>query len=233
MLRRCICTPRSKVAIRIWNPQRLSRSLSTQLIPPAFPDITIMPEYRRTFIPGGSYFLTLTTYNRTPLFQSPENISRLRTAIKTVKLEMPFDIVGAVTLPDHLHFIWTLPPDDERYSIRVGRLKALFTRLLPTNLQPATILPKSRRERRERGVWQRRFWEHTLRDEDDMQRHLDYIHYNPVKHGYVRCPHLWQSASFHQWVKNGGYSSNWCCTCEERRPKIPDFTDIGRSVGEL
>ena len=192
-----------------------------------------MPEYRRAYVSGGSYFLTLLTYNRTPLFQAPENIPRIREAIKMVKSEMPFDILGAVTLPDHLHFIWTLPPDDVAYPIRVGRLKALFTRMLPTNQRPATALPKSRRKRRESGVWQRRYWEHALRDEEDFQRHLDYIHYNPVKHGYAQCPHSWPSSSFHQWVKNGGYNLNWCCRCEEKRPQVPDFTDIEQSVGEL
>ena len=192
-----------------------------------------MPGYRRTYVSGGSYFLTLLTYNRTPLFQAPENISRLREAIKMVKSEMPFDILGAVTLPDHLHFIWTLPPDDVAYPIRVGRLKALFTRMLPTNQRPATTLPKSRRKRRESSVWQRRFWEHALRDQEDFQRHLDYIHYNPVKHGYAQCPHVWPSSSFHRWVKNGGYSPDWCCTCDERNPKIPDFAGIEESMGEL
>ena len=192
-----------------------------------------MPEYRRTHIPGGKYFLTLLTYNRAPLFKTPENVARLREAIKIVKAEMPFDILGAVILPDHLHFIWALPPDDEAYPTRVGRLKALFTKQLPINQRPVTSLPKSRRKRRETGVWQRRFWEHALRNEEDFKRHLDYIHYNPVKHGYSRCPHSWPSSSFHQWVEKGGYSSDWCCRCEERLPKIPDFTHIERSVGEL
>ena len=192
-----------------------------------------MPEYRRTYVPGGSYFLTISTYNRAPIFRTPENISRLREAIKIVKTDMPFDIVGAVTLPDHLHFIWTLPPEDERYPIRVGRLKSVFTKLLPHNHHPVINLPKSRRKRRESGVWQRRFWEHTLRDEEDFQRHLDYIHYNPVKHGYARCPHAWPSSSFRQWVKKGGYKWDWCCTCEERMPDIPNFTDIEPIVGEL
>ena len=192
-----------------------------------------MPKYRRAYVPGGSYFLTLVTYNRTPLFRSPENVPRLRDAMRIVKSEMPFEIAGAVTLPDHLHFLWTLPSDDNAVPIRVGRLKTLFTKSLPANQRPAAILPKSWRKRRESGVWQRRFWEHTLRDEEDFQRHLDYIHYNPVKHGYARCPHSWTSSSFHQWVAKGGYDLSWCCRCDAKRPKIPNFTDIERTVGEV
>jgi putative transposase len=191
-----------------------------------------MPEYRRPYIPGGSYFLTLVAYNRNPLFQVPENISRLRAAIKTVKSERPFEIAGAVVLPDHQHFIWTLPPGDTAYSMRVGRLKALFTKSLPAEQRSAQALPNSHRKRRESGVWQRRFWEHALRDEEDFQRHLDYIHYNPVKHGYAQCPHSWPFSSFHQWVQKGAYTANWCCTCNEKPPEIPDFTEIESRVGE-
>ena len=191
-----------------------------------------MPKYLRSYVPGGSYFLTLVTYNRNPVFRELENISRLRIALKTVKSEMPFEIAGAVTLPDHLHFIWSLPPEDDAYSIRVGKLKALFTKSLPPSPRLDHDRSNSRRRHRERNVWQRRFWEHALRDEEDFQRHLNYIHYNPVKHGYAQCPHLWASSSFHKWVRRGGYTADWCCKCENKRPPIPDFENIEGSVGE-
>ena len=191
-----------------------------------------MPKYLRSYVPGGSYFLTLVTYDRNPVFRAPENISRLRSALKSVKSEMPFEIAGAVMLPDHLHFIWSLPTGDEDFSRRVGRLKALFTKSLPAASPPEQNISISRRKHRESNVWQRRFWEHTLRDEEDLQIHLDYIHYNPVKHGYAQCPHLWSASSFNHWVKNGGYTADWCCTCNHKYPKIPDFGSIESHVGE-
>jgi REP element-mobilizing transposase RayT len=93
-----------------------------------------MPDYRRAYTPGGAIFLTLVTFNRRPIFAEPDNVKRLRQAAATVKAEMPFDITAAVILPDHIHFVWTLPPDDDNYSKRVGRLKVLFTRSLKGSL---------------------------------------------------------------------------------------------------
>lgn len=191
-----------------------------------------MPEYRRAYVPGGIFFLTLVTYHRTPLFSEPENISRLRLAIAKTRTEKPFEITGAVVLPDHIHFLWTLPPNDSAYSQRVSRMKILFTRSLrgrrslPQNVSP------SRRKHRESDVWQRRFWEHTITDEADLERHLDYIHYNPVKHGLVSCPHLWQYSSFHRWVERDTYKVDWGCTCGGRQQQIPDFAEIAEKVGE-
>lgn len=116
-----------------------------------------MPRYRRAFVPGGTFFLTLVTYNRTPLFANEENISRLRAALVTVKSEMPFEIEGAVILPDHLHFLWTLPSDDTNYSARVGRLKVLFTRAFRGKGKLPQNVSASRQTHRESDVWQRRF----------------------------------------------------------------------------
>lgn len=175
-----------------------------------------MAEYRRKYLPGGTFFLTLVTYNRTPLFANPENVSHLRNAIATTRAEMPFEITAAVVLPDHLHFLWTLPPTDTNYSQRVGRLKVLFTQ----SLRSKQALPQvsiSRRKHRESDVWQRRFWEHTIRDQADLSNHLNYIHYNPVKHGFVSCPHLWQYSSFDRWVRLGKYAADWRCCCGGRK----------------
>jgi putative transposase len=192
----------------------------------------LMPNYRRFYLPGGTFFLTIVTYNRTPLFSDPENVSRLRNAVATIKCEQPFEIVAAVVLSDHIHFIWTLPLDDTDYSKRIGRIKTLFTR----SLRGQGVLPKnvslSRRKRNESDVWNRRFWEHTILDEDDFEQHLNYIHYNPVKHNLVSCPHLWSYSSFHSWVKQGVFAVDWCCTCNGRQPKIPNFDAIAHSIGE-
>ncbi|MBD2345800.1 REP-associated tyrosine transposase [Anabaena subtropica] len=191
-----------------------------------------MPEYRRAYLSGGTFFLTLVTYERYPIFSNIENVCHLRSALAKVRSEMPFEIEGAVVLPDHIHFLWTLPTDDENYSQRIGRLKVLFTRSLGSK----TILPEnlsnSRRKHRESNVWQRRFWEHTIRDEADFEKHLNYIHYNPVKHGLVSCPHLWDYSSFHKFVRKGIYSSNWYCSCSGKRIQIPDFDKNWEKIGE-
>lgn len=191
-----------------------------------------MPNYRRFYVPGGMVFLTLVTYKRIPLFSHPENISRLRVAMAKIRTEKPFEITAAVILPDHLHFLWTLPSGDSNYSQRVSRLKVLLTR----SLQEANLLSEnlsaSRQKHREKNVWQRRFWEHTIRDETDLEMHLDYIHYNPVKHELVSCPHLWQYSSFYRWVEKEQYSADWGCVCCGRQTQMPDFSEIADRVGE-
>jgi len=191
-----------------------------------------MSQYRRSYVPGGVFFLTLVTYRRIPLFSEDENISRLRKAIAKMRQEKPFDITAAVVLPDHLHFIWTLPPNDSDYSQRVSRLKVLFTRSLREKSSLSVEIPASRRKHRESDVWQRRFWEHTIRDEDDLNKHLDYIHYNPVKHGLVSCPHLWTYSSFDKWVKAGRYQVDWGYRCGGNLPQVPDFRELEDKVGE-
>ena len=191
-----------------------------------------MSQYRRSYVPGGVFFLTLVTYQRIPIFSEADNISLLRKAIAKMRQEQPFEITAAVVLPDHLHFIWSLPPDDSNYSQRVSRLKVLFTRSLQKKRSLSVENSPSRRKHRESNVWQRRFWEHTISDERDLHRHLDYIHYNPVKHGLVSCPHLWEYSSFHKWVNKGTYSLNWGCCCENNLGQIPDFGDLEEQVGE-
>ncbi len=184
-----------------------------------------MSDYRRAYTPGGTIFLTLVTFNRRPIFADPENVQRLRCAAAAVKAEMPFEVTAAVILPDHLHFLWTLPLGDGNYSKRVGRLKVLFTRAL----RGKHLLPQdvsiSRQKHRESDVWQRRFWEHTIRDEADWIRHLNYLHYNPVKHGLVRCPHEWEFSSFRWFVQQGMYEADWGCG-------DVDFMGKGLEAGE-
>lgn len=159
-------------------------------------------DFRRSYIPGGSYFFTVVTEQRNPLLI--DNIDRLREAFRYTINKRPFTIDAIVVLPDHIHTIWTLPPEDTDYSSRWSLLKRYFSTHLPI---PSAN--KSKQSRREKGVWQRRFWEHTLRDESDWRNHLDYIHYNPVKHGYTHQVNEWPYSSFHRSVKWGWYESSW------------------------
>ena len=191
-----------------------------------------MSEYRRAYIPGGTFFFTAVTYNRTPLFSQPKNVTLLRQAVATVKSQMPFKFLGAVILPDHFHFIWSLPPNDTNYSKRLGQIKILFTRSLRGERSLPHNVSKSRHKRRESDVWHRRFWEHAILDEEDFAKHLEYIHYNPVKHGLVSCPHFWPYSSFSLWVQKGVYTDDWGCVCNGGMPKIPDLSNIARKVGE-
>lgn len=187
-----------------------------------------MPEYRRIFVPGGTFFFTIVTQDRRPLFADESNVDLLRAAVRNEREHHPFTIISAVVLPDHLHIVWTMPDDDSDYSGRIGRIKVAFTKSLGLHHpnQPATL------QRGYSGVWQPRFWEHWIRDQDDLNNHLDYIHYNPVKHGYARCPHEWVHSSFHQWVRSGGYVPTWCCSCDGRRVEPPDFGAIAERCGE-
>jgi len=191
-----------------------------------------MSNYRRVHCPGGCVFLTLVTHQRSPLFSDPENVARLRMAIATVKAERPFDILGAVILPDHLHFVWQLSPSDSNYSARVGQIKATFTKSLPSQNRPRISVSQSRHKHRESNVWQRRFWEHTVRSSAELERVLDYVHYNPVKHGLVDCPHQWPYSSFHRSIERRDYVADWACVCEGRSPKIPDFQSLHQLLGE-
>ena len=142
--------------------------------------------YRRAIVPGGTFFFTLVTYRRRPILASDEAIGALRDAFRSVRHSRPFDIDAIVVMPDHLHCIWTLPPDDADFSTRWRLVKTRFTKHCPDTLRR---IPDAARQRKgEQAVWQHRYWEHQIRDEADFTRHADYIHYNPVKHGLVRSP---------------------------------------------
>jgi putative transposase len=159
-----------------------------------------MVGYRRNIIPGGRYFFTVTLADRASRLLV-ERIVDLRTAFRTVRAQRPFVMDAVVVLPDHLHCIWTLPPDDGDYALRWRDIKARFSRRIPAGewRSPGRI------NKGERGIWQRRYWEHTLRDERDVEQHVDYIHYNPVKHGYVAQVSEWPYSSFHHYVRKGVY----------------------------
>ena len=163
-----------------------------------------MPNYRRNFVSGGSYFFTVNLLNRNKSLLV-DHIDALRSAVASVKTNKPFSIDGWVVLPDHMHCIWTLPENDSDYSGRWREIKKEFTKSLPKE----EYRSQSRIKNKERGIWQRRFWEHTIRDELDYQRHMDYLHYNPVKHGYVKAVHQWEYSSFHRLVEKDIYPKDW------------------------
>lgn len=198
-----------------------------------------MSDYRRYWVPGGTYFFTLVTHQRKPLFADPANIERLRQAATRVQHEQPFDFVAAVVLPDHMHFLWSLPPGDCNYAKRIGRLKVFFTQSLRETMQIATgrqdpsryLTNNSRQKHRESDVWQRRFWEHTLDDEEELPNYLDYIHYNPVKHRLASCPHVWPASSFNRWVSQGLYDTQWGCSCQGRDGTV-SLPNIDDTMGE-
>jgi putative transposase len=191
-----------------------------------------MPNYGRALVPGGTFFLTVVTFQRRQLFNEPEHVDLLRKTVAGVQQEYPFDFPAAVILPDHAHFLWTLPPGDSAYSQRVGLVKLRFTQALLGEMSASSSVSASRRKHRERDVWQRRFWEHTIRDEEDFEQHVEYIHYNPVKHGWVKCPHQWQYSSFAHHVKKGIYSRDWGCACNGVVPSFPHLEAIAERAGE-
>ena len=145
-----------------------------------------MPRYVRVGNPCGSYFFTVITYGRRQLFSLKENINSLINGIKQIQYQYPFSLEALVLLPDHLHALWTLPEGDVDYGKRWGLIKARFSKEIQKGLPQEEVINPSRIKRRETTVWQRRFWEHAIRDEEDFQKHLDYIHYNPMKHGLVQ-----------------------------------------------
>jgi putative transposase len=163
-----------------------------------------MVTYRRNFIPGGSFFFTVNLADR-KLSLLTSHIDALRTAFREIRLRHPFTIDAIVVLPDHLHAIWTLPDGDTDFATRWRLIKTTFSRYVPAGER----ISASRAAKGERGIWQRRYWEHSIRDENDFARHVDYIHINPVKHGLVSRVRDWQHSSFHRMVMLGIYPEDW------------------------
>ena len=163
-----------------------------------------MTGYRRNFIPGGSFFFTVNLAER-QLRLLTEHVAELRIAFDETRQRHPFTIDAMVILPDHLHALWTMPEGDADFATRWRLIKSGFSRRLLQGEQIST----SRAGRGERGIWQRRYWEHTIRDETDFSRHVDYIHINPVKHGLVTRVCDWPHSSFHRMVERGIYPEDW------------------------
>ncbi len=163
--------------------------------------------YRRAKTPGATYFFTVVTFGRRRILCQPDNVELLRAAFKTVKSRHPFIIDAIVVLPDHLHCLWTMPSGDNDYPMRWNAIKIHFTRYCAAEYKiPASA---ARKRKREHAIWQRRYWEHEIRDDLDFERHCDYIHWNPVKHGLVIHARDWPYSSFHRFVNLGVYSHGW------------------------
>lgn len=158
-----------------------------------------MSRYVRARQSGGGYFFTVVTCERRPLLARPEVVERLRQAFRRVMAERPFTVDAMVVLPDHLHCLWRLPPDDADFSERWRQIKRFVS----------IGVAAEKNQRGEKALWQRRFWEHLVRDEEDWRRHCDYIHYNPVRHGYVANPADWPYSSFAAAVAKGWYEPGW------------------------
>ena len=163
--------------------------------------------YRRAVREGGMFFFTIVTYNRRPIFLNPANVDLLRHSFRQVKLRHPFIIEAAVIMPDHLHCVLTLPLGDSDFSTRLRLIKKRFSMQFAE--ESKQTLSESRKNKSEVMVWQRRFWEHLTRDETDLRRHVEYIHYNPVKHGLTASPKEWPYSSFHRYVRQGKYTDDW------------------------
>ncbi|WP_018233411.1 REP-associated tyrosine transposase [Thioalkalivibrio thiocyanodenitrificans] len=160
--------------------------------------------YRRARVAGATYFFTVNLADRRRSWLT-DHIDLLRSTIRKVKLRHPFTIDAIVILPDHMHIIWTLPDGDQDFDIRWMLIKGAFSRGMPR----IDSRNASRRAKGERGVWQRRYWEHVVRDDPDFERHVDYIHYNPVKHGLVAKPAEWPYSSIHRFIERGILPADW------------------------
>jgi putative transposase len=175
--------------------------------------------YRRASVPGATYFFTVVAERRRPLFRSLSAVRALEEAVAAVQARHSFEIEAQVMLPDHLHVMWTLPDGDADFSTRWRLIKSGFTR---SYVRTTGVVARSasRRAKSEQGVWQRRYWEHLIRDEKDFAAHLDYIHYNPVRHGLVSAPRDWPHSTFAEWVARGAYEADWGSGA---MPKLPDW----------
>ncbi|MGY6216916.1 REP-associated tyrosine transposase [Methylolobus aquaticus] len=165
-----------------------------------------MPNYRRAFIPGGTWFFTVNLLERHRNGLLVREIDLPRETVRRVRTRYPFRINAWVVLPDHLHCVWTLPSDDADFSTRWRLIKSGFSRALPKTERLSGV----RKVAGGRGIWQWHFWEHLIRDEADFQRHVDYVHVNPLKHGLVKRVSDWPYSTFHHYVRQGIYPADCC-----------------------
>ena len=177
-------------------------------------NIIVMPNYIRAKFEGGYYFFTVVTYRRAKLFRNEISRRLLKEAIENTRSRHPFETIAFCLLFEHLHCIWKLPENDANYSRRWSSIKGNFSReYLKLRKQHREVSP-SRVRKGEVAVWQRRFWEHQIRDENDLQRHVNYIHYNPVKHGLVQDVKDWPWSTYNKYAREGFYG------------RVNDFEDV-------
>jgi len=162
-----------------------------------------MPDYRRAKISGHTFFFTVVLADRSSALLV-DQVDRLRKVYQLVRERRPFETVAICVLPDHIHAIWTLPEGDADFSTRWSLIKSGFSRGLQEEPRSPSKIVK-----REKGIWRRRFWEHTIRNDVDLERHIDYIHFNPVKHGHVTRVADWPHSSFHRYVEQGHLVADW------------------------
>ena len=177
-----------------------------------------MLDYRRYRVSGGTYFFTVNLLERCPNDLLVGHIDILRSVVRDVRSKRPFVIDAWVVLPDHLHCVWTLPPGDDDFANRWRLIKQGFSKALPRTERRSAV----RKARGERGIWQRRFWEHVIRDDRDYANHIDYCHINPFKHGYVQKVADWPYSTFHRDVVRGIYPLDWVGS-----PDMPDLASGG------
>ena len=168
-----------------------------------------MPRYIRSNAQGGITFFTVVAYERRKILCNDGFLHAFKQSIKHIQQQYPFEILAWVQMPDHLHCIWQLPRDDANFSMRWSQIKRLTTQACPQYHLAQDTLSASKIKRNEKGIWQRRFYEHQIRNEQDLITHMDYLHYNPVKHGLVDNVADWSYSSFHRLVKAGSYPADW------------------------
>lgn len=181
-----------------------------------------MSRYRRSF-EGDTFFFTVVTHERRKILCTALGRATLREAFRRTRADHPFDVAAIVLLPDHLHTVWQLPCDDLDYSLRWRHIKARFTLAWTKAGAAVGEISASRESKGEHGVWQRRFFEHTVRDERDLRRCVDYVHVNPLKHGLVDRVADWPWSSFHRYVQLGEYSSQWGSSADWYGDEFRDF----------
>ena len=179
-----------------------------------------MPQYRRAYCEGGTYFFTVVTHERRRFFTEARARECLRIACIDARQKLAFRLSAVCLMPDHLHTIWMLPEDDDDFSGRWSLIKSQFSMSYREQGGDEGQRNASRIRKRERGYWQRRFWEHLIRDDDDFRRHMDYVHYNPVKHKLVARPYEWPLSTFRTYVERGYYHRAWG---ETEPPTIDGF----------
>lgn len=168
-----------------------------------------MPRYRRALTPGATYFFTVVACRRQPILCNDDIRAALRDGIALARQKRPFTIDAWALLHDHLHCLWTLPEGDADYATRWAIIKRHVSLAVRDTYRREEWLNPSKRKHRESTLWQRRYWEHRIRDEDDFNRHADYIHYNPVKYGLVERVTDWPWSTFHRHVERGIYPPDW------------------------
>jgi len=174
-----------------------------------------MPNYRR-LRSGPTWFFTVVAYQRRPIFCDPRFRAALRQSITAVRASRPFTIDAWVLMPNHMHCIWTLPERDFDYGRRWGEIKRYVSHFCHETLHDPALLTRSAKKKSESTIWQRRFWEHQIRNDVDFERHMDYVHFNPVKHGFVLNVGEWEHSTFHRYVRDGVYAQDWGGTVDAR-----------------